>query len=57
MKWLNEDAEDYLSYKEYGDSMGSTQVLLDEHGKFEEALKVQIHNTPSSRSTSYFYYK
>lgn len=40
MKWLNEEAEDYLSYKEYGDSMGSTQVLLDEHVKFEEALKV-----------------
>ncbi|XP_044173190.1 SEC14 domain and spectrin repeat-containing protein 1-B-like isoform X2 [Acropora millepora] len=39
MKWLNEEAEDYLSYKEYGDSMGSTQVLLDEHVKFEEALK------------------
>ena len=57
MKWLNEEAEDYLSYKEYGDSMGSTQVLLDEHVKFEEALKVCIHNTLNCRSTLYYYYK
>ena len=42
IKWLNEDAEDYLSYKEYGDSAGSTQVLLDEHAKFEEAVKVPV---------------
>ena len=39
-KWLNEEAEDYLSYKEYGDSAPSTQVLLEEHTKFEEAVKV-----------------
>ena len=41
-KWLNEEGEDYISYQDYGDSSPSTQVLLDEHYKFEEVAKVHV---------------